>query len=193
MTLTYNTLITGANKGLGRDLLVRYLSQPDQLVIAAVRNPAHATSQELLKLPAGPGSSVLLVKIDSAVQADAAKAINELQTQHKLEKLDLVIANAGIFGKYPYIKDLDIADLREHIEVNVAGPVWLFQATLPLLMKASAPKWAAMSSGAGSLGGTKVFPHPNAAYGASKAMLNFHTLKIHCEHPEITAIALDPG
>lgn len=193
MTSTYNTLITGANRGIGRGLLELYLAQPNQLVIAAVRDAESKSSLELLNLLAGEGSSLVVIRIDSAIQADPGSAVKTLQTRYRVEHLDLVIANAGISYTFPFIADLKVEDLGKHIETNVHGPLWLFQATLSLLQKGKAPKWMAMSSSAGSLASMGEMQHPNAAYGASKALLNFHTLKIHFEHPNIAAVALDPG
>jgi norsolorinic acid ketoreductase len=47
--------------------------------VAAIRDPSKETSQELLKLPMGPSSKVLLVKIDSKSETDAAAAVREVQ------------------------------------------------------------------------------------------------------------------
>ena len=64
-----------------------------------------------------------------------------------------MIANAGILSVWPTIKELDVEDLKEHMEVNVYGVVWLFQAALPLLRKAiqmnREPKWVTVGSMAG--------------------------------------------
>ena len=49
-------LITGANRGLGKGLLERYLGQPNHTVIAANRNPDHPSSKELGDVPKAEGS-----------------------------------------------------------------------------------------------------------------------------------------
>ncbi|OTA81436.1 hypothetical protein M434DRAFT_211063 [Hypoxylon sp. CO27-5] len=69
-------LISGANRGLGKGLLQRYLAHPkNHIVIAANRNPAHPTSQALFDLPRGEGSSSLIVvKLDAAVETDASES-----------------------------------------------------------------------------------------------------------------------
>lgn len=143
-------LITGANRGLGKGLLERYLAKPDHVVIAANRDPAHPTSQALSDLPKAPGSRLVVVKIDACVDQDPFDAVKELQGSHGIEYLDIVIANAGVSYIWPKVADLKIADLKGHIEPNVYGVITLYQATRPLLKKSSKePVFAPMGSTAG--------------------------------------------
>ena len=143
-------LISGANRGLGKGLLELYLAKPDHVVIAANRDPEHASSKALADLPSGPNSKLIVVKVDASVEADPFEAVKELEKQG-IDHLDLVIANAGVSTTYPFVKDLKTADLQAHIEPNVFGVVWLYQATRPLLLKAEEPKWVTMGSSAGWL------------------------------------------
>ncbi|RDW85589.1 hypothetical protein BP5796_03914 [Coleophoma crateriformis] len=165
-------LITGANRGIGLGLIHEYLARPNTTAIAAVRDPAHPTSQALSALPHGANSKLILVKLDSASPTDAANAINTLQTQHNITRLDVVIANAGIAKVQPRVLELQIADLEEHNHVNVAGPVLLFQAALPLMLKARHPSsWASAPR------------RPDC--GDGRAM--------HFEHEELTVFPIDAG
>lgn len=143
-------LISGANRGLGKALVERYLARDDHTVIAAVRDPNHPTSKALADLPAGQHSRLLVVKIDSTAEADALKAVEELSARG-IDRLDLVIANAGVARSFPKVSELKVADLQAHIAPNVFGVVWLYQATLPLLRRSAQPKWVTMGSSAGQL------------------------------------------
>lgn len=143
-------LISGANRGLGKALVERYLARDDHTVVAAVRDPAHPTSKTLADLPAGQHSRLLVVKIDSTVEADAMKAVEELSARG-IDHLDLVIANAGVARAFPKVSELKVTDLQAHITPNVFGVVWLYQAALPLLRKSAQPKWVTMGSSAGQL------------------------------------------
>ncbi|KKY35216.1 putative aflatoxin biosynthesis ketoreductase nor-1 [Diaporthe ampelina] len=87
-------LISGANRGLGKGLVERYLARDGHTVIAAVRDPNHPTSRDLADLPKGQHSRLVVVKIDSTAEADASKAVEELSAQG-IGRLDLVIANAA--------------------------------------------------------------------------------------------------
>lgn len=72
-------LITGANRGLGKGFLERHLATPNYTVIAANRNPEHFTSKHLGNLPKALGSSLIIVKVDSAGRSDALGAVDELR------------------------------------------------------------------------------------------------------------------
>lgn len=141
-------LITGANRGIGKGIMKRYLSKPNHLIIAANRNPEHPTSKALFNLPVGSGTSLVVVKLDATVETDSIAAVKELQAQG-IERLDVVIANAGISYTWPKVSDLKMADLQAHIDVNVYGTVRLYQATLPLLQKSAEAKFAYIGSTAG--------------------------------------------
>lgn len=179
--------------GLGRGFVEDYLSRPNHTVIAAVRNVEHATTKSLTSLPKGAGSSIIIVKLDSASNEDAAAAIKELETVHGIDKLDIVIANAGIAKVFPTASKVKADDLLEHFQVNAIAVVYLFQAVLHLLEKAPNPKYIAISSSASTMGNMKDVLVPNAAYGTSKAALNYLMCKIHFEHPNIIAIPMCPG
>lgn len=166
--------------------------QPNTTVIAGVRDPTHITSKALTKLPKGASSSIIVLKIENASESDALAAIEELQARN-ITALDVVIANAAIGKVYPTVATANPTDLQEHFLVNVIGTIVLFQATLPLLNNAKNPKFVAMGSSAGSIGGIDVRNFPNAVYGTSKAALNYVTRKMHFEHPNLTAFSIDPG
>lgn len=190
MSSPYIVLISGGGRGLGRGFVERYLARPNHLVIAANRNPNDAISKSLFNLPKGEGSKLVVVKLDATVEADAAAAVKELTAQG-IDHLDLVIANAGTGFVYPLVRDVKRADIQSHVDLNVYGVLWLYQATLELLKKSENPKWVTMGSTAGSISAQP--PVPNAAYGASKAMVHWHTRRIHAEEEWLTSFVLHPG
>lgn len=143
-------LITGANRGLGEGIIKRYLAKPDHTVIAANRNPDHPTSKALSDFPKGPGSSLIVVKVDATSETEAATAIQELKGQG-IDHLDIVIANAAVIVPFVKLEDAKVADLRLNMETNIYGFFTLYQATLPLLLKSQRPTWITIGSGAGSI------------------------------------------
>ncbi|MCJ1310430.1 hypothetical protein MMC25_004094 [Agyrium rufum] len=193
MTTTENftCLVTGASRGIGRALLATYLSKPYTTAIAGVRNPTSAKS--LSSLPTGEGSSLIIVKIDSESTDDALKAVETLKSEHGIQKVDLVIANAGIAESLDPVADISAEVLLKHVTVNAIGPMLLYQATNPLLEAASQPKFVLIGSPMGSIAGMERRPRPMGAYGASKAMAHYLVRKMHFENPKLTAFAVDPG
>ncbi|KAI1392402.1 NAD(P)-binding protein [Hypoxylon trugodes] len=186
-------LISGANRGLGKGLLKRYLAQPDHIIIAANRDPEHQTSKDLADLPAASGSCVIVVKLDAVAESGAADAVEELRAKHGIEHLNIVIANAGVSYVWPSVADAKIEDMRGHMEPNVYGVVRLYQATRPLLKKSEKePIFTPMGSTAGLVGRQQP-PIPNAAYGPSKAALSWITVRINSEDDWLNAFVLCPG
>lgn len=107
--------------GLGRALATRFLLRANTIVIGGVRDPTHATSQSLLQLPCGPGSRLVIIKIDSEVESDAQDALKLIQSEHGIARLDIVIANAGYGTVYGDLSQAKPDDIRRTIEVNAIG------------------------------------------------------------------------
>ncbi|OQE34847.1 hypothetical protein PENCOP_c015G04048 [Penicillium coprophilum] len=187
-------LISGANKGIGRGLVSKYLARDGVTVIAAVRNPTSSEATSLADFPTGKDSRLIIVKIDASSDTDAKAAVESLASQG-VSALDIVIANAGVFdtAAFTTVADSTIAQIQTHLDVNTVGPVRLFQATLPLLEKSSSARFILNSSFMGTIGGIKDIPLKIAPYGASKAAANFFVRKINFEHDNIATLAIHPG
>ncbi|KAI9733425.1 MAG: hypothetical protein M1834_003509 [Cirrosporium novae-zelandiae] len=193
MADTINVLITGSNRGLGKGLLSAYLSRPNHIVIAGVRNSSTVSSKALQDLPHGKNSKVIVVKINSSSETDALVAVDTLRSDYKITKLHVVIANAGISNYFGKAAVTPAEQMFEHFKINSVAPLLLFQATAPLLNTAINPKFVAITSGAGSISNMGNLPVENTAYGASKAAANFITRKIHFENSNLIAFPVQPG
>lgn len=148
--------------------------------------------KELESLPVGPGSKILVVKINSSSETDAQDAISLLQSRYSISKIDLVIANAGI-NKMDLGTETPVSQLREHLLINTTGPFILFQATWPLLQRSEVPKFVVISSILASLGAMEAWPFRSTAYGASKVALNYIVRKLYFENPSLIAFPISPG
>ncbi|MCJ1377335.1 hypothetical protein MMC17_000430 [Xylographa soralifera] len=193
MSTATTYLITGANRGIGRGLLEVYLSRPNTIVVAGVRDPSNDTSKSLSSITAGKGSRLIVVKLDSLSETDAKSAVQILKSEYGIDHLDTVVANSGIANYYGTALETPISELRDHINVNTIGTLILFQATWPLLQFSQNPKFILVSTGIASMGYMEHVPMNVTAYGSSKAAANFIVLKIHYEHPELTVFPLHPG
>lgn len=185
--------------GIGRGFVKHYLQHPNTIVVAGVREPDSPNAKTLSRLDCAPGSRVVIVTINANSDTDASEAVQALASQHGIDRLDIVIANAGIFdpAACQEIVNLKLADLQEHIDINAYSVIRLFQATWPLLDKSKKPIFLLNSAGAGSIGGLKTgfgMPHfPLNSYAASKLLANFFTLRLKFEHPKLIAFAVHPG
>ncbi|KAK7934993.1 hypothetical protein PG985_000488, partial [Apiospora marii] len=147
-------------------------SSPDHhVVIAASRGPDSATSRALHDLSQGEDSRLVLVKLDSAVEADATAAVQ------------LLAAGAGRdlrrWTRWWRMR-VKAANLQRHFTANVLGFVWLYQAVLPLLRRSLIAKWKPTSPS-------------NGVYGPSKAMVYWYTKRMNAAEETITAFVVDPG
>jgi len=190
--MSYTVLISGANSGLGLSLLEKYLSRTNTTVVATVRDPSK--QQALNDIPKASGSKLIIVKVESKSDTDCLEAISTIKYQD-INHLDVVIANAGYYTPPadPKVAKINANDLLDHVNVNTAGPIRLFQASLPLLEKAEKPIFAYMSSMAGSITATGEVPFSTGVYGASKAASNFLVRRAHAENPELIIFAMHPG
>ena len=162
-------------------------------MIAAVRDPQASTS-ELRCLFKGPSSNLIVVKIDNISVSDASTAAAELQATHSITHIDILIANSGIGKVYAPASQTKIEDVREHFSVNTLGPLRLFQAMCPLLLKSNkSPKFVVLSTAVASIGLTPTFPLQTAAYGASKSAINFIVRRIHAEEEWLVTFPISPG
>ena len=186
-------LITGANRGIGKGIVSELLLRSETTVIAAVRNPQDDTSKALDRLPKSENSRLILIKIDSGSETDAQAAAETIQKDLGITRLDVLIANAGISKYYGPAATTPALEVKEHFTVNALGPLLLFQAFWPLLQHSPEPKFVAVSTGAASLTDMGTLPLPVAAYGSSKAALNYIVRKIHFENESLVAFVISPG
>ncbi len=180
-------------QGIGHALLKSYLLRPNHLIIGSVRDPTTESYQALTTLPTGPGSKLILVRIESTSATDAKEAVHHLTSEHGISKLDVVIANAGISGRFGSVAELNVDDMKEMMDVNAVGPVRLFQAVVGLLKEAPRPKFIVVTSVASSIGSMEHVPFTLANYGASKAALNYIARRIHFENEWLIAFPISPG
>jgi NAD(P)-dependent dehydrogenase (short-subunit alcohol dehydrogenase family) len=166
--------ISGANRGIGFELVKQLASRTDTIVFAAARTPSKAKD---LNDFAHSHTNVHIVKLESVSEADATAAAKSVE---KIAGgLDGVIANAGIAQNWQHAVDADIEAMKEHYLVNVGGPLILFKALYPLLLKRQTRKFITVSSLAGVIG--DILAPPMTIYGSSKAALNYVTKSIHKE------------
>ena len=189
MTVFRHALVTGANRGLGLEL-VRQLLAAGSHVVAACRHPGKATALNTL---AGeyPGRLHVL-PLDVAEPKTHAELARELPLVLGDEgRLDLLVNNAGVLHSGERFGHLTATNLDDSFRTNAAGPLLLTQALAPLL--ADGAKVVNLSSQLGSIASTTRFGTPS--YNISKAALNMATALMARALADrgIAVIALSPG
>jgi NAD(P)-dependent dehydrogenase (short-subunit alcohol dehydrogenase family) len=179
--------ISGASRGIGFEL-VKVVASHSHIVFAGARDPSSATALQQL---AAENPKIHIVKHEASSETDAAAVAKTIS--ETVDSLDVVVANAAIGTSWTKVNEIDGTTLVEHFKVNTVGPMYLFQALYPLLLKGQTRKFITISSDAASI--STLYPVPNTVYGSTKAALNFITRSIHKEHSEegFIVFPLHPG
>jgi NAD(P)-dependent dehydrogenase (short-subunit alcohol dehydrogenase family) len=179
-------LITGANKGIGREI-ARQLSTRGITVVVGARDLARgeAAAREL-----GGAARAIALDVTDAPSIAAAAA----QLRRDLGRLDILVNNAGIpvgpssgpltiaeIVQRAVPSTASLADVRAVFETNVFGVISVTQAFLPLLRESPAGRIVNVSSGVGSI--TRMSDPSNpyrmvggVSYSPSKSALNAVTV-----------------
>ncbi|PWH05302.1 dehydrogenase [Brachybacterium endophyticum] len=181
MTTHLTALVTGANKGIGREIAAQ-LAELGHTVIIGSRSPerGEAAARELHEA-GGDVTAVTLDVTDPASIRSAAQAVQE-----RFGHLDALINNAAIsrapgqdlVGQLPRSAVVD--QIRTVFETNVFGVIATTSAFLPLLRESETPRIVNVSSGAGSLAAISDFSDPNPialGYVSSKTALTSVTMQ----------------
>lgn len=177
--------------GLGLGLAELYLQQPNTRVILTARSNTSGVIDKLPQKHVGILHGVY--KLDNASTVDAI-ALREalLAPGSGINKIDIVIANAGVGEPFDSVLEAPIEALENFYQINTLGPVRLYQQLWKdLLERSEEPKIALISSVLGSV--THVDSTPCGGYGASKAAANYLFRKIHLENEKIISLILHPG
>jgi NAD(P)-dependent dehydrogenase (short-subunit alcohol dehydrogenase family) len=158
-------LVTGANRGIGREVARQLAVRGFRVVLGARRPEAGRKAAAEL----GGAGRVEFLEIDVADAASITRAAQHLAAL--ADHLDVLVNNAGILEDgTATAPEVDAAVVRRTFETNTLGPLLVTQAMLPLLLKApGGARIINVSSGAGALGEmTNWAP----AYSISKTALN---------------------
>lgn len=183
-------LITGANKGIGKEI-ARQLGSQGVTVLIGSRDLSRgeAAASELK----AEGIDARAVKLDVVDPADVKSAAERIESE--FGKLDILVNNAGVLLDRDGVTP---ETFRATYEANVIAPWELTQALLPLIKKSDAGRIVNQSSILGSLtmnGSEEIGADWLApAYNSSKAALNLLTViqsrwlagtdvKINAAHP----------
>ena len=210
MPLDRIALITGANKGVGKQV-ARELVANGLTVIIGSRDLARG-QEAAAEIGEGATALQLDVTDDESIASAAA------WIQEDFGRLDVLVNNAGIshtqedftmddYAAMSHASTASINEVRAIWDVNVFGTLAVYQAMLPLLRESSDARIVNVSSGLGSLASTadptyryRVTFGPG--YPASKTALNAMAMammielegtgiKVNVVSPAFTATALN--
>lgn len=182
-------LISGANQGFGLAVAEAFLQQGANVSLCARnKEKLEATVRDLKKQFQIAEDRICYTVTDIADPI----AVNQwvARSLQQLGSIDILIANAGVYGPKGPIEEIDWEEWSAAIDINLKGVVLQCRAVIPGFKEQKAGKIIILSGG----GATK--PMPNlSAYAASKAaVVRFaETLALELEEYAIDVNTIAPG
>lgn len=182
------TLVTGGNKGIGRETARRLVKEGHTVYIGARSvERGQAAAAEI-------GAHFVHLDVTDDATVDAA-----MRTIEQREgRLDVLVNNAGI-GDHTLGADGVTAQAAHVVfETNVIGLVRVSQAAIPLLRKSGNPVVVNLSSALGSFWAVtnperRQSQYAFVVYGSSKAAVSMLTVQYAKALPEFRVNAVEPG
>ena len=170
-------LITGANRGLGYELVKEGLKR-GHTILAACRCVERERAEDLWKLKEVYQERLCILKMDVTKEEEVKQAADRVKAEWG--KLDFLINNAGVlFEKMVMpgdcIGDLDIEMLRKTLDVNITGTAIVLKYFIRLLYGSASACIMNITSEAGHL---TPEGYNYLAYSVSKHGANMYTQKI---------------
>lgn len=157
-----SAIITGASQGLGFAIAKEFIKEGANIMICARDSKLlHQAQQELIK-SANNQVQVLSKPTDISKIEQVEALVSSTITE--LGKIDILVANAGIYGTKGPLEEVDWEEWCDAIDINLKGTVLQCRTILPLFKKQRSGKIIILSGG----GATKPMPFLSA-YAASKA------------------------
>jgi len=182
-----NILITGANRGIGLEM-VKYARQQGWRVFACCRNPHNAENLfNIAKLSNGQISVHIADMLELAT-------IQALSYELRNDPIDILINNAGVYGSDKNrFGTVDVDSWLQTFQVNCVAPLKIVEAFAEQLFMGKRKLVACMSSKMGST--TDNSSGNSYIYRSSKAALNavVKSLSIDLKEHGIISVALHPG
>jgi NAD(P)-dependent dehydrogenase (short-subunit alcohol dehydrogenase family) len=170
-------VITGANRGIGREVARQLAARGDTAIVTARdRAAARRTAEEIGGL---------------AHQLDVTDPESVAALGADLDEVDVLVNNAAInYDTWERATSADLELVRDTLETNLLGAWRTTLALLPQLRASAHPRIVNVSSGSGQLadmgGGTP-------AYRVSKTALNALTRMLAAELPGVLVNSVCPG
>ncbi|KAJ2083742.1 hypothetical protein H4R24_000605 [Coemansia sp. RSA 988] len=184
-------VITGASKGIGRQVCIELLQKRTLTVIAVARSgdalAMLKTEAEAMSLRSGYKSQLITVTGDIASSATQDAVISALQSSGG--HLRALINNAATLSPTGPVLENNVEQWRATWETNFLAPVTLISRCLAFFRLHTKSRVILNITSSTSKGPVPGF----GVYGSTKVALNYVTAAMAIEYPDITSIAFYPG
>lgn len=127
-------LITGASRGLGRQLAIDFAREGAAEIALVARNTEALRAVREAVRKTSPKTNVLGIAADLSRPPDIARAVGTALGGFG-GRLDVLVNNASSLGPtpMPYLIDYPLEDFRQVLEVNLIAPFLLIKDALPAM------------------------------------------------------------
>src|SRR5262245_55235505 len=179
-------VVTGASRGIGRDVALAFAREGAQLVLAARSAEQLAQVQNDIH---GLGATALSVPTDVTSPAAVKALVDAAMT--RFGRIDVVVNNAGI-GKVGGVESPEFEDnVRQTLKASLFGMIDVTQRVLPILRQQRSGTIVNMSSVMGRkvfarFGSYAIVMHGVSAFSdALRQELAGTNIRVSVIHPEI--------
>ncbi|KAL4993352.1 hypothetical protein BDV10DRAFT_179354 [Aspergillus recurvatus] len=195
-------VVTGASRGIGWAFLSNLSSNPSNTVIALVRNKAGTEKRVAEELTGRTNIHVIQADLDIYSTLEAAAAETSKITGGGL---DYLIANAALLTTYDQFDSIDTLakdpvaleeNLLESFKTNTVAQIHLFSLFIPLILRGTAKKVIAISSGHADIELVNNYKLTMApVYSISKVALNMAVAKFSARYSAdgVLFLSICPG
>lgn len=129
-------LITGASRGLGRQLAIAFAREGATHLALIARDQTSLNKTAELAKQISPETKILIIPADLSRSEDIERIV--AQVLHAFDgKLDVLVNNASILGPtpMPLLLDYPLENFREVIDTNLIAPYLLIQKLLASMLE----------------------------------------------------------
>jgi len=181
----WTVMVTGGGRGIGRAVALAFGREGANVMLASrSKDRLEATAAELRALGTKPMVAVLTVTDETAVAAAVREA------HQSTGRLDVLVNNAGVGGPTTPGHEMNAADWRETLEVNLTGAFLCAKHAIPHLVASEHGRIINITSIAGQIGYALRSPYAASKWG----MIGLtRSLALEVGPKGVTVNAIAPG
>jgi NAD(P)-dependent dehydrogenase (short-subunit alcohol dehydrogenase family) len=183
-------LITGASRGLGRQLAIDFAAEGAAALAITARRAEDLMAVRDRILEVSPNTRVATIAANLASQEDIERIVAATLSEFG-GRLDVLVNNASVLGPtpMPFLLDYPLEDFRDVLTVNLVAPFLLIKKSLPAMIE-----WGGSIINVTSDAGQNGYPGWGA-YGISKFGIEgmSETWAAELEDSAVRVNWVDPG
>ncbi|XP_062388907.1 C-signal-like [Sardina pilchardus] len=132
-----NVLITGANRGLGLEMVKQLLEKPipNRKIFACCRDPSAPKAQGLQELAKKHPGVVHVIRLDTTDPCSVKESAKQVSSVLGKSGLNLLVNNAGVLA-HGTMQTTGTKEMQDAFNTNIMGPMMVTKEFLPYLCEA---------------------------------------------------------